>query len=424
MIDDYNSDARRGRAGGYVRQLTGYRAFVPKKLPPTDPPIRIDAEMLDLLSKADLALGRLDGASEILPNVDLFVAMYVNKEAVLSSQIEGTQASLIDVLAFEAEAAEPANPQDIEEVINYVAALNYGLERLKTLPFSLRLIREIHERLLAGVRGAERHPGQFRTSQNWIGHAGCTLETARFVPPPPSDMLAALGDIERFVHSPEPLPTLIKIGLIHAQFETVHPFLDGNGRMGRLLITFYLCQQQVLRQPLLYLSHFFKLNKAEYYERLQRIRDEGEWEEWLKFFLMGVHDVAREATSTARDIVQMRERHRALIANGLPRGTSAATQLLEYLYERPITTVKLIAERLGQTYGGANNLVAKFVELGILREMTQRGRNRRFAYTDYLSIFTDDVLPTSNEVARAADTTRMHQAHVTHASEDPTEGGA
>lgn len=427
MIDDYNNsnnndnitnnndEVRQGRAGGYVRQVTGYHAFIPKPLPPDNPPVGFDAEMLGLLSQADIALGRLDGASEILPNADLFVAMYVNKEAVLSSQIEGTQASLIDVLAFEAAAAEPENPQDVEEVINYVAALNYGLERLQTLPLSLRLMREIHERLLAGVRGADRNPGTFRTTQNWIGHAGCTIETARFVPPPPSEMLKALGDVELFMHAMAPVPPLVKIGLIHAQFETIHPFLDGNGRMGRLLITFYLCQQRILRKPLLYLSHYFKLNKSDYYEHLQRVRDAGAWEEWLKFFLRGVYDVATEATETARKVVNLRERHRSLIAKELPRGAGTATQLLEFLYERPITTVKLVAERLGQTYAAANNLVGKLVDLGILREMTQRERNRRFVYAEYLDLFAEDELTTP------ADASLPYEPDMTQArNEQPT----
>lgn len=391
MIANYNNGSHRRRAGAYVQQLTGYRAFIPKPLPP-DPPLQVDVEMLDLLSKADLALGRLDGVSEILPNADLFVAMYVNKEAVLSSQIEGTQASLVDVLAFEAAAVQPENPQDVEEVVNYVAALNYGLTRLQTLPLSLRLVREIHERLLAGVRGAERHPGEFRTSQNWIGHAGCTLETARFVPPPPTDMRQALGDLELFIHAPELLPALLKIGLIHAQFETIHPFLDGNGRMGRLLITFYLCQQQILRKPLLYLSHYFKLNKADYYEYLQAVRDEGAWEEWIKFYLRGVSSVAIEAATTARKVVNLREHHRDLISRAFPRGAGPALQLLEHLFERPISTVNLVADHLGQTYAAANTLVRRLVELGILGEITHRERNRQFAYTDYLRLFTDEML--------------------------------
>jgi Fic family protein len=417
MIPDYDKDSFRARSGSYVQQLTGYRAFIPRPLPP-NPPIQIDAEMLDLLSKSSLSLGRLDGASDILPNADLFVAMYVHKEAVLSSQIEGIQASLVDVLAFEAAAAEPENPQDVAEVVNYVDALNYGLERLETLPLSLRLLREIHARLMAGVRGGDKRPGEFRASQNWIGHAGATIQTARFIPPPPADMMMALGDVEQFMHAPEPMPTLIKIGLIHAQFETVHPFLDGNGRMGRLLITFYLCQQRILRRPLLYLSHFFKQNKSDYYEQLQRVRDEGHWENWLKFFLRGVADVANEATTTARNIVSLRERHRSLIIREMGRGAGTATQLLEHLYARPITTVKLVAEHTHLTYMAASAQVARLVELGILQPMTQQQRNRRFAYADYLNMFTDEVLPQPAQVAANSVATHAGEADAAQGYEE------
>lgn len=398
------------RAGAYIRQVSGYRAFIPKPLPP-DPPLTFDDAMLDLMSKALLALGRLDGASELLPNADLFVAMYVHKEAVLSSQIEGTQASLIDVLAFESEAAEPDNPQDIEEVVNYVAALNYGLQRLPDLPLSLRLLREIHERLLSGVRGTDRNPGEFRTSQNWIGHAGCTIETARFVPPPPDEMHKALGDIELYLHSTAPMTPLIKIGLIHAQFETVHPFLDGNGRMGRLLITFYLCQQHILRKPLLYLSHFFKLNKSAYYEHLQRVRDNGEWEEWIQFFLTGVYTVAQEATATAFNIVQLRERHRSLISREFQRGAGTALQFLEHLYQHPIITVNAASQATGLVYQNANRMVSRFVELRILREVTHQERNRRFEYADYLSMFLDEgepMTPADSSPQHAPDMTQAH----------------
>jgi Fic family protein len=384
-----DNKATRLRTGRYVTQITGYRAFIPNPLPP-NPPIKMDEEMINVLSQANLALGRLDGASDLLPNPDLFVGMYVQKEAVLSSQIEGTQASLIDLLAFEADAAEPTNPQDIAEVVNYVDALNYGLQRLDTLPLSLRLIREIHERLMAGVRGAEKQPGQFRTSQNWIGRPGSTIETASFVPPPPTEMHTALSNIETFMHTQEPMPALIKIGLVHSQFETVHPFLDGNGRMGRLLITFYLCQQHVLRRPLLYLSHYFKLNKLEYYEQLQRVRDEGDWESWLRYFLTGVREVAEQATHTARNIVHLREEHRELIAARSLRASGAASQLLEHLYRRPIITVKGVAEVTGQSYANANQLVAKFQDWGILHEMTQQARNRRFIYRQYLQELVPD----------------------------------
>lgn len=392
MIANDNKSINYGRAGNYVSQIEGYKAFVPKPLPP-DPSIQLDNEMIQLLSQADRALGRLDGASEILPNVDLFVAMYVSKEAVLSSQIEGTQASLIDVLAFEADAALPENPQDIEEVINYINALNYGLGRLNTLPLSLRLIREIHSLLLQGVRGANRNPGEFRTSQNWIGHHGGTIETARFVPPSPADMNRALDNIESFIHAEKTIPILLKIGLVHAQFETIHPFLDGNGRMGRLLITFILCYEGVLRKPLLYLSHFFKVNRLEYYEYLQKIRDEGDWESWLKFFLRGMYEVAQEATTTARNIVQLREKHRNIIATGFSRSAGHAYQLLEYLYERPIITVNGAAKVTGLSYANANRLIMKFQEYGLLHQMDKYQRNRRFVYSDYLTMFADEEIP-------------------------------
>jgi Fic family protein len=380
-----------GRAGEYLPQVGGYRAFIPAPLS-SALPLHIDEELLGLLSKANLSLGRLDSASDLLPNPDLFVAMYVNKEAVLSSQIEGTQASLMDILEFEAAAAEPENPQDVEEVVNYVAALRQGLRRLEKLPLSQRLMREIHQRLLAGVRGAERRPGEFRNTQNWIGSVGSTINTAQFVPPPPQDMLRSLDDLEAFVHGSAMVEPLLKVGLVHAQFETIHPFLDGNGRMGRLLITFILCHNKILRQPLLYLSYFFKENKLDYYGRLQDVRDTGDWETWLKFFLTGVHVVAEEATKTARRIVQLREDHRQLIAKRFPRSAGPAHQLLEYLYSRPIITVNKAVEGTGQTFANANQLVGKFVECGILREMTQQQRNRRFIYRDFVTIFAPEEI--------------------------------
>ncbi len=390
MVVNSNRGINHDRAGSYVTQIGGYKAFIPKPLPP-NPTIELDSEMIQLLSQAAMSLGRLDGMSATLPNVDLFVAMYVNKEAVLSSQIEGTQASLIDVLAFEANAAFPENPQDIEEVINYINALNYGLERLDTLPLSLRLIGEIHHFLLQGVRGANLHPGEFRTSQNWIGHLGGAIGTARFIPPPPLEMHRALSDLENFIHTETSLPLLLKVGLIHAQFETIHPFLDGNGRMGRLLITFILCSEGVLHKPLLYLSHFFKIYRQEYYEHLQTIRDEGAWEPWLKFFLQGVHEVAQEAAMTANNIVQLREKHRDVIATNFPHSSGSAYQLLEYLYKRPIITVNGVTMVTGLSYQNANRLVTKFQECGLLRQMDTHQRNRRFIYSDYLAMFDEEA---------------------------------
>jgi Fic family protein len=377
------------RAGTYINQVGGYKAFVPKPLPP-HPPIQLDDEMIQLLTLAERALGRLDGASGILPNVDLFVAMYVNKEAVLSSQIEGTQASLIDVLAFEANAAVSENPQDIEEVVNYISALNFGLQRLNTLPLSLRLIREIHALLLQGVRGADRNPGEFRRSQNWIGHTGGTMNAAKFIPPSPVEMHKALDMLENFIHTRSSLPLLIKVGLIHAQFETIHPFLDGNGRMGRLLITFLLCHEGILHKPLLYLSYFFKVYRIEYYDHLQRVRDDGDWESWLKFFLRGIGEVAQEATVTTGNIVQLREDHRNIIAAYMPRSAGPAYQLLEYLYTRPIVTVNGVVTVTGLSYANANRLINTFQTHHLLQQMDTYQRNRRFAYSTYLSLFTEE----------------------------------
>ncbi|MDQ3701968.1 MAG: Fic family protein [Chloroflexota bacterium] len=394
-----------GRAGRYVAQPNGYRAFVPADLPP-DPLVVMDQEMWTLLSDADRALGWLDGSVEALPNPDLFVFMYVRKEAVLSSQIEGTQASLIDVLAFEAQALEPGRPQDVDEVVNYVAAMNYDLARLETLPVSLRLIREIHERLLSGVRGSSRSPDQFRTSQNWIGASGATLATAVFVPSSPPEMDRALASWERFLHDPAPMPALIKFGLAHAQFETIHPFLDGNGRAGRLLITFLLCERQILHAPLLYLSHYFKQYRAVYYQRLQAIRDEGDWESWLTFFLRGVAEVAQEATVTARRIVTLREQHRDLITARMGRGVGKGLQLLESLYQRPIVSVPVVSEVTGLAFANASALVRQLAGLGLLREITGRKRDRRFSYYSYLALFDDpapvDALSAEAEADRDA----------------------
>jgi Fic family protein len=374
------------RSGAYVKQPTGYRAFVPSDLPPS-PEIKIDLEMQRLLSEADRALGRLDGSIQTLPNPDLFVFMYVRKEAVLSSQIEGTQASINDLLKAEAHLLGADVPLDVDELVNYVAAMNHGLERLRQLPLSVRLIREIHERLLHGVRGRNLQPGELRRSQNWIGPPGSTLMTATFVPPPHHIAETALGQLERFLHGDDHLPPLIKIGLAHAQFETIHPFLDGNGRIGRLLITFFLCQQGILQKPVLYLSHYFKQNRADYYERLQKTRVEAQWEEWLKFFLKGVASVASQATETARKIVDLREQHRVLIINDLEGLQVNGMRLLELLYNRPIITVNVLKDVLGISYQNANKLVEKFCSHEILFEVTGNARNRQFMYTPYIDLF-------------------------------------
>lgn len=377
------------RAGRYIAQPTGYRAFIPAALPPA-PPIQMEGELQSLLSLADRALGRLDGSIQTLPNPDLFVFMYVRKEAVLSSQIEGTQSSLQDLLAAEAHIFSPESPKDVDEVVNYVAAMNYGLDRLRELPLSVRLIKEIHERLLQGVRGARLTPGELRRSQNWIGPGGCTLNEATFVPPPPHEVPGALGALERFLHSANDLPQLIQIGLAHAQFETIHPFLDGNGRMGRLLITFLLCQQEILLKPVLYLSHFFKQHRAAYYEHLQAIRDQGHWEQWLAFFLRGIVSVSREATETARRILTLREDHRAAVTTHLGRAAGNGHRVLESLYQRPIVSVAEVQTLTGTTYTAANSLVSRLAKLDILQEATGYKRNRVFRYQPYIAIFGDN----------------------------------
>lgn len=376
------------RAGRYLRQPQGYLAFIPKPLPP-EPPVEMDDEMWDRVSRADRALGRLDGSIQTLPDADLFVFMYVRKEAVLSSQIEGTQSSLDDLIEAEAQVFRSEHPKDVDEVVNYVQAMNYGLARLESLPVSTRLLREIHQKLLTGVRGSEREPGDLRRSQNWIGPAGCAIVEATFVPPPAHEVAAALGALEQFLHGSERMPVLIKVGLAHAHFETIHPFLDGNGRVGRLLITFLLCEQKQLQKPVLYLSHFFRRHRTQYYELLQSIRDEGNWEQWLKFFLAAVEEVAREATETARRIVQLRERHRGLVVQYFGRAAANGLTVLESLYSRPILAVNDIVDLTGVSFTAANQLMSRFVETGILSEITGQTRNRQFRYSDYVTLFRD-----------------------------------
>ncbi len=373
------------RAGVAMKTMRGYSAFVPAKLPP-DPPIRVDAEMQRLLSLADRKLGRLDGITEILPNPELFVAMYVKKEAVLSAQIEGTQASLVDVLNTPEEGNEEEQTNDIKDVVNYVKAMYWGMQQLDTLPLSLRLIKGIHKVLLHDVRGSDKNPGEFRRSQNWIGPQGCTLETAVFVPPDVPEMEQAMGDLELFIHADDDIPALIKIALIHAQFETIHPFLDGNGRMGRLLITFWLCQQRILAQPLLYLSYFFKQNRREYYDRLMDVRTKGSWEEWIKFFLRGIAIVSDEATESAKQIIGLKNSYSQLLYER-DRNNSNYQHLLDELFENPVITKKEVANQLNVSIPTAGTIVDVFCELGILRDITpQKNRYKKYAFEKYLLI--------------------------------------
>jgi Fic family protein len=376
------------RAGSYVPQAGGFRAFVPAPLPP-DPPVDLD-DMQQLLGRAILSVGRLDGIAQTLPSADLFVAMYVRREAVLSSQIEGTQSTLEDLLAAELEPRQRRPRRDVDEVVNYVRAMNYGLARLSELPLSLRLIREIHGELMRGVRGGNRSPGHFRREQNYIGPEGIrSIQEATFVPPPLPQMRASLDNFERWLHEDDEIPDLVRVGVAHAQFETIHPFLDGNGRVGRLLITFLLVHRNVLHRPLLYLSVFLRRNRAEYYDRLMAIRDSGDWEGWVRFFLRGVAETAEEATATVRAILDLREIHgRALTTEGL--GVNAF-RLHDFLLEQPRLTVGIAADRLGIAFPTANKLIERFTELGLLVEVTGRKRNRVFSYEPYLALFEDST---------------------------------
>ena len=387
------------RAGRLALQPSGYRAFIPAPLPP-DPPVALDGDLLALLSRADISLGRLDGVVRVIPDPDFFVAMYVRREAVLSSQIEGTQSTLEDLLEVELEPEAKDRHGDVVEIVNYVAAMNYGLARLDELPLSLRLIREIHRELLKDGRGSHATPGEFRTTQNWIGPEGASLAQATFVPPPAPEMKVALGDLENFLHAEQDTALLIQAGLAHAQFETIHPFLDGNGRVGRLLITFLLVHGGALRAPLLYLSYYFKLHRAEYYDRLTAVRVNGDWEGWLRFFLRGVAETARQATGTAERIFELRERHRAIVledtgANGL--------KLLSGLFQRPLVNVNFVSGSLDVAFPTANRLVGRFEELGLLRELTGQRRSRLFRYEPYMQLF-DDTATAETETAPAQST--------------------
>ena len=374
------------RVGRHIQQLQedlSYQAFMPNFLPPK-PPIKIDKITLDLLSKADRFLGRLDMITEVLPDPDFFIFMYIRKEATSSSQVEGTQATFADVLKVEANIKDPAIPDDVQEILNYIEAMNYGIKRLESLPLSLRLIREIHQILLRGVRGKYKNPGEFRESQNWVG--GRTINTASYVPPPVSELSPLLDNLEKFFYDKSPMPILIKTALIHSQFELIHPFLDGNGRVGRLLITFYLCQQEILQKPLLYLSDYFKRYRTEYYDRLGAIHKKDNFEDWIKFFLDGVIEISKEAVNLSRKIVNLREQDVKKVSN-LGKSTKSALSLLESLYKSPIITVKSVEKATGLSPSNANALVEKFVNLEILEKVGERKRNRRFVYKKYLALF-------------------------------------
>jgi len=369
-------------------------AFVPPPLPP-EPAIDV-LSLLERLSLAERALGRLDGITMLLPRQELFLYMYVRKEAVLSSQIEGTQSTLSDLLRFETEAQAGQPVDDIREVSNYVDAMMYGLERLETLPMSLRLIREMHARLLQSGRGGSKDPGEFRRSQNWIG--GTRPGNALFVPPPITEMAGCLHAFEHFIHDNQSrLPALIKAGLLHVQFETIHPFLDGNGRIGRLLVTLYLCMNGVLRKPLLYLSLYLKSHRREYYRLLQEVREQGNWEAWLDFFLAGVADTANQAFEAATQIVALFKEDRERITMESDRAGSAL-RIHELFQQNPFHTANQIVQITGLSAPTVNAALADLERLGIVDEVTGRKRGRVFSYRRYLAILSEgtDPLPLSS----------------------------
>jgi Fic family protein len=388
-VDSPVNDTRLGR---YVTTTVAgepVKAFVPPPLPPVD----LDLSGLHLhLDRANQALGRLDGLTVLLPDVRFLLYLYVRKEALVSSQIEGTQSSFVDVLLFENKVPTSVPKEDVEEVSNYVAAMQHGLRRLQGgFPLSLRLIREIHAILLRGGRGENKNPGEFRRSQNWIG--GSRPGNASFVPPPPAEMMGALDRFERFLHdNKHGLPLLVEAGLVHVQFESIHPFLDGNGRLGRLLITLLLCAKGALKEPLLYLSVYFKKHRNQYYEHLQRIRTEGAWEKWLEFFLEGTAVTAQEAAETATKILDLFSKDREKI-HKLGRPAASALRVHEYMQRKPIANIATTAKALKLSIPTVTVALNHLVRIGVVEEVTGKRRDRLFTYSRYFNIVSEGTEP-------------------------------
>ena len=378
---------RRELQGKYITTSTvgeTVNAFVPSPLPPV-PPVEWSPELRERFDAALLALGRLDSVSLLLPDTSLFLYMYVRKEAVLSSQIEGTQSSLSDLLLFELEQQPGVPLDDVQEVSNYVAALSHGLQRLDDgFPLSLRLLREMHSELLSKGRGSDKQPGEFRQSQNWIG--GTRPGNASFVPPPPEEVLNCMGDLELFLHDkPEPTSVLLKAALAHVQFETIHPFLDGNGRLGRLMITLLLCSEKVLKAPMLYLSLYFKNHRARYYELLDEVRFHGDWEAWLEFFADAVADTATQAVDTAQKLMKLSAKDTEKI-HGLGRGAASVHLVHRALLERPIASPVWLADKTHLAPATVNSCLSQMEKLEIVSEITGKQRNRLFAYSEYVAV--------------------------------------
>ncbi|MEZ5357502.1 MAG: Fic family protein [Candidatus Zixiibacteriota bacterium] len=385
---------KRENTGKYITSsIAGetYKAFIPIPLPP-EPGLEIDEELNEKLEKSILLLGRLDGLTAILPETLLFLYMYVRKEAVLSSQIEGTQSSLSDLLLFENDVAPGVPFDDVVEVSNYIAALNHGIERLKEgFPISSRLIRDIHRILLSKGRGSTKDPGEFRRSQNWLG--GTRPGNARFVPPPHEYVADCMSNLEKYINDiPNKTPVLIKAALVHGQFETIHPFLDGNGRLGRLLITLLLCSHNVLREPLLYLSLFFKIHRMDYYQYLQDLRTKGNWEQWLSFFLDGIILTAEQAVTTAKTILDLLKKNRELIEKSR-RKVNSILRVYDSFSQKPVSTISKIAKHVGLTIPTVTAAIKELEKLNIIEEVTGRKRNRIYRYAEYMDILSEGTEP-------------------------------
>jgi Fic family protein len=375
------------RAGILKRNLSGesaYSSFVPAPLPPV-PPIELDHEAVALLVEATRQLAVLDGLSSHIPNVNLFVSMYVRKEALMSSQIEGTQATLEDVL--DPLAGENAN-RDVADVVGYIKATEFAIARQKELPLCNRLIKETHAVLLEGVRGQEKNPGEFRRSQNWIGGVGSTLKNARYIPPNAFDMAEAMSDLEKYMNADDGYDVLIRAALIHYQFETIHPFLDGNGRVGRLLITLFLMEQKALSSPALYISYFLKKNRIEYYDRMTEVRSKGDYEQWVKFFLQAISESAQDAADKIQKLTALHTKN-AEVIGGMGRASRTARELLEYLERNPIIEIRKTAAALGMAFSTVSAAVNRLCEAGILAQSAGERRNRTFSYEAYLDLLRE-----------------------------------
>ena len=376
------------RAGEYITNLSGeaeYKSFRPTPLPVE---INMDAEMISLLTDATKALATLDTLSRYIPNIDLFVSMYVRKEALLSSQIEGTQATLEDVLD---PLIEKNANQNVADVINYIKATEFALERLNSLPLCNRLIKETHKVLMKDVRGQEKNPGEFRYSQNWIGSTGSTLKNARYIPPNPDDMKQAMSDLEKYINSDDELDLLVQAALIHYQFETIHPFLDGNGRVGRLLITLFLMDKKRLNTPALYISYYLKNNRIEYYDRMSEVRNKNNYEQWIKFFLRAIKESSEDAVETINKLSALHDNNIAIIEK-MGRASKTAKEIFVYLEKNPIIDIKKTSEELSLAFSTVSASVKRLEECGILMQTNNANRNRVFAYEDYLKILRKDTL--------------------------------